>query len=580
MDHTITFLPSGKTINISHNATIMDAERIAGLGMEYPCGGNGTCNKCTVEISYGDTKKSVKACTYKIERDMTVTLRTDNLDHNEKVLTESGQDVIDCNPCISVYNVQVDEAKIGDVRSDFCRFSDACKKDLGMVEVRYNSTSVLTKLSELFSKDIFNIKAVFYGNTLLDVRIDDFTPLAIAYDIGTTTIAGYLLDMSLGTELCSCGALNEQVRYGGDVISRCIFAMENSVEEIQNCVNKEVDSLALKMLNDCGKKAEDVYAVSIVGNTCMHHIFAGINPISLVNAPYTPSVSDQLTLDAAGYFSNVNPNAKLVMLPVIAGFIGADTVSVLVSADFPSKEKPTLMLDIGTNGEMALGTKERWVTCSTASGPAFEGAKIVKGMRGAPGAVDHVWMENGEFKFSTIDNQTAIGICGSGLVDVIKVMLEEEVIIPSGRFNKKYEGTLSDKILTIDGAKCFVITPEVYITQKDVREVQLAKGAIAAGIEIMAEKLDITYDDIEEVLIAGAFGNYMKPESMCKLKMIPPQLLDKIVPIGNAAGSGAKLCLINKEKLETAKYISEKSEFIELATHPSFQEKFIKQLDF
>ena len=231
---------------------------------------------------------------------------------------------------------------------------------------------------------------------------------------------------------------------------------------------------------------------------------------------------------------------------------------------------------------MALGTKDRWVACSTASGPAFEGAKIEKGMRGAPGAVDHVWMEKNELKYSTIDKLPAVGICGSGLIDITKLMLDEEILIPSGRFNRKYpeDGPLYDRIQTVDGTKVFVIAPGVYVTQKDIREVQLAKGAIAAGIEIMTETLSLSYDDIDTVLIAGAFGNYMKPESMCGIKMLPPTLLSKIKPVGNAAGRGATVCLISDDEWKKTDYISEKTEFIELATHPQFQSKFIAQLDF
>ena len=231
---------------------------------------------------------------------------------------------------------------------------------------------------------------------------------------------------------------------------------------------------------------------------------------------------------------------------------------------------------------MVLGTKERWVACSTASGPAFEGAKIEKGMRGAPGAIDHVWMEKNELKYSTIESLPAAGICGSGLIDIITLMLSEGIILPSGRFNRRYpeDGPLYDRLQTVDGINVFVIAPEVYVTQKDVREVQLAKGAIAAGIEIMTEALSLTYEDIQAVLIAGAFGNYMKPESMCGIKMLPPTLLSKIKPVGNAAGRGATVCLLSDEKWKKSEEVSRRTEFIELATHPQFQSKFISQLDF
>lgn len=596
MQYKVHFLPADITVMCDEGKTIMDAERIAGLGFEYPCGGNGTCGKCTVNVFDGVNTQVVKSCTTQVMSDLSVTFLSDTSKHNEKVMTSAGNCEADEEICINsgikVINVNVDEAQVGDTRTDFERFCDACKAQYGIESLTYNSVSALSALSEAFAKDIFDVNAVMYENVLLDIRTDKVEPLGLAFDIGTTTIACYLLNLNTGEVLSTIGALNEQVKYGGDVVARCIFAMENSLEEIQSCVNDQVDQMARSALADAGKSSTDVYAVSIVGNTCMHHIFAGISPVSLVNVPYTPSVNGSMTLNATSYFKTaVNKNAKLLLLPVIAGFIGADTVSAILATGFSDKENITLLLDIGTNGEMALGNKERWVSCSTASGPAFEGAKITCGMRGAPGAIDHVWMENGELKYSVIDGKKPIGICGSGLIDMISVMLSEEVIIPSGRFNRKYseEQPLFSRIVNIDEiGKAFIIASAddtengkpVFISQKDVREVQLAKGAIAAGIEIMAEALGISYDDINEVLIAGAFGNYMKPESMGAIKLIPPELVSKIVPVGNAAGSGAKMCVLNRDAYEKSNYISRKSEFIELATHDLFQTKFISQLDF
>lgn len=596
MQYKVHFLPADVTVMCDSGKTVMDAERIAGLNFEYPCGGNGTCKKCMVNVFDGKETKTLKSCTTQIMSDITVTFISETGKHDEKVMTDSSNNDITekevfINSGIRTLKVRVAEAQVGDIRTDFERFCDACSKQHKINDITYNSVSALSALSEAFAKDIFDVTAVMYKNTLLDIRTDDVKPLGIAYDIGTTTIAGYLLDLENGEALSTIGALNEQVKYGGDVVSRCIFAMENTLEEIQSCVNDQISNMTLALLDEAGKDKDDIYLMSVVGNTCMHHIFAGISPISLVNVPYTPSVNGSITLNAADYITATNKNAKLLMLPVIAGFIGADTVSAILATDFADKEKTTLLLDIGTNGEMALGNKDRWVSCSTASGPAFEGAKITCGMRGAPGAIDHVWVENNTLKYSTIDNKKAVGICGSGLIDVVSVMLSEEILISSGRFNRKYDENkpFFSRITDIDGiGKAFVIASgedtadnkPVFISQKDVREVQLAKGAIAAGIEIMAETLNVTYDDIEEVLIAGAFGNYMKPESMGAIKLMPQSLVGKIVPVGNAAGKGAKMCLISNDIFEKSDYIAKKSEFIELATHDKFQAKFIAQLDF
>ena len=512
MNCKVTFLPENIEVCVPKNATIMDAERLCELGFEYPCGGNGTCNKCMVDVLVNGEHKRVKSCTTFVEDGMIVDLSGSLKEHNEKVL------VSNCN----------------------------C------------SNTVVPHFDYSVSP----------------------APLGVAFDIGTTTIAAYLIDLCRGTVIDTIGELNNQVKYGGDVISRCIFALQNGVDEISNCVTSQADNIIEKLLKRNNRSKTDVLVVTVVGNTCMHHIFAGINPTTLVEIPYMPTVYEAMEKPAKEIFASVSDSAKCYFAPVIAGFVGADTVACILSTRFYEKESYTLLVDIGTNGEMVLGNKNRYVCCSTASGPAFEGAKIVCGMRGAPGAIDHVKYENDDLSISVIDNIEACGICGSGLIDIVAVLLDAGVIMSSGRFDRKYDGPLSSRICEIEGTKAFKLTDKVFITQKDIREVQLAKGAIAAGIEIMSEKLGITYDDINEVEIAGAFGNYMDPTSSCRIKLLPPELLSKISPVGNAAGDGAKLIALSKDEFEIAKKIARDAEFIELASHENFQEKFIKQLDF
>lgn len=516
MDCKIKFNPSGKEITISNSATIMDAERALELCFEYPCGGNGTCGKCLVDIEENSRKYRAQACTTKVSDGMVVTLPDNVGVHEEKVMT--------CG----------------------------CGTD-----VKCNLTSPLADYSKITPN-----------------------PLGVAFDIGTTTVAAYLLDLCSGDVIDTLGKLNEQVKYGSDVISRCIFSLENGVDEIASCINDQTNEMIKEIVEKNNKDLKDVCAITIVGNTCMQHIYAGINPTTLVEIPYMPTKYGSFTMSAKGIIDGLNDNATIYFIPVIAGFIGADTVAAILATRFYERDDYTLLLDIGTNGEMAMGTKDRFVVCSTASGPAFEGAKIVCGMRGAPGAIDHVWMDNDELKFSTIDGQDAIGICGSGLIDFCRVLLDTGVIMPSGRFDKKYDGPLTSRLTTIDGTKAFMLTDKVFVTQKDIREVQLAKGAIAAGIEILADVLGITYDDIKEVIIAGAFGNYMDPDSTCRIGLIPSELRHKITPVGNAAGEGSKLCLLSSDEYKKCEYIAEKAEFVELASHEKFQEKFIALLDF
>lgn len=511
MSSNVKFLPSGKIVCVFDDATIMDAEREAGLGFEYPCGGTGTCGKCMVDIEVDGVRSRVKACSTKVKDGMVVTL-ADNSKEKDDVMTTGVSESVALSPALEGFDVE--------------------------------------------------------------------RPLGVAFDIGTTTIAAYLMDLKTGATIDVLGELNEQIKYGADVVSRCIFALKNGVEEISACVNSQADKMIGSLLSKNGLSKDDVCLITIVGNTCMHHIFAGINPTTLVEIPYMPTVYEAFDKPATDFFTNVNKDAKVFFLPVIAGFVGADTVGAMLAVRFDEKKKNTLLLDIGTNGEMVMGSSDRYVACSTASGPAFEGAKILFGMRGAAGAIDHVDFEDGELKISVIGDVKAVGICGSGLIDIITVLLDEGVIMPGGRFDRKYEGSLKDRVQDIEGAKCFVLTDEVYLTQKDIREVQLAKGAIAAGIEILSKTLGITYDDIDQVLIAGAFGNHMRKESMCRIKLLPPELLDRIVPVGNAAGEGSKMALLSKKEYSHAQQIAKKAEFVELASHPDFQQLFIAQLDF
>ncbi|MCF0230481.1 MAG: DUF4445 domain-containing protein, partial [Parasporobacterium sp.] len=397
-----------------------------------------------------------------------------------------------------------------------------------------------------------------------------------------------LLDFGKGTELAHASCLNPQSQFGADVIARAEYAIANGVDELSKVIRTALNEL----IGECCKKAkisrEQIYLVTIVGNTCMHHLFMGIPPKPLVKAPYNTSVNEEIVVNASDVDIRVNPNAKLQMLPNIAGFVGADTAGVLLATAFDEIEKITLAIDIGTNGEMVLGNKDSMVTCSTAAGPAFEGAKIEMGMRGRAGAIDHVKVgADGMIECSVIEDAEAEGICGSGLMDAISVLLENGIIDETGKFvaPEKLETEVGKKnahrlTVNAEGTKVYMLKGDVYLSQKDIREVQLAKGAIAAGIELMADKLGISISDIEEVMIAGAFGNYMDPHSACVIGMIPMELESRITMIGNAAGEGSKIATLNYDEYRRVQDITERVSFLELATSPDFQDTFVDHLMF
>ena len=388
-----------------------------------------------------------------------------------------------------------------------------------------------------------------------NLRADGSHPYAAAFDIGTTTVVGFLLDGRTGELLATASAVNPQVQFGADVIARIETALAADEPVLQRAILPILRQLLTEMTERANISSEQIELVSIVGNTAMHHLLLGIDPRPLVTPPYMPNVFEALELE----------EGKVRILPNIAGFVGGDTVGCMTATRFDHFEELTLLLDIGTNGEMVLGTGSRRIACSTAAGPAFEGAKISMGMRGSPGAIDHTWIEDRELRWHTIGEEEPRGICGSGLLDLVACLLDLGVLDESG--------CLNEKTYTVPGTG-------VSLTQKDIREVQLAKAAIRAGIELMCDHLGVEAEDIQQVLLAGAFGNYMDPRSACRIGMIPPALLDRIKPIGNAAGEGAKICAVSREAYEYSKRLAAQTEFLELASKPEFQDCFVDALEF
>lgn len=562
MEYRVTFIAEGKCVTIAEGATLLEAQRLAGLPTDAPCGGRGTCKKCAIEYrGVGETAwRRTLACAVRVDRDMEAQL----LRGGEKlqVLTDSAQaGGAAWDPMVRVRRVHVEPCRRGENTSDWSRLCGA----LGVGPWQPN-LRVCKGLGELLKQTKGDVWAVTSGDRVLDVRADEPQVYMAAFDLGTTSIAGYLIHVNAGKADVIAGMRNPQAQFGGDVISRADYALEHGSAALASCAREAIDGLLRRMCEQAGVSGEAVYAALVAGNTAMHHLFLGISPDSLVHAPYNPAISEPLSLNAAHYGLGTHPAARLYMLPVIGGFVGADTVACLIAGDWLNREKLTLMIDIGTNGELVLGNKQRRIACSTAAGPAFEGAKITCGMRGAEGAIDHVWIEGGELRWHVLGDVKATGICGSGLVDLMAVLLKTGAMDESGRLE--------------DGDRFDIGDTGVYITQKDIREVQLAKAAMAAGIALLAEKLGVKIGDIQEVDIAGAFGNYIDPDNACAIGLIPAELRRRIMPVGNAAGEGAKLALMDRGAWQSSRTLAETTEFLELATMPQFQDEFVDQLGF
>ncbi len=571
--YRVHFIRENKKIEVSEGTTVLEAQRMAGLKPDAPCGGAGTCGKCQVIIN----GRNVQACCTPVREDLQVDTAVSSSLDDAVILTEGFSRPVTFQPGITVHSIELKKTVPGDKRSDWERMLTALA-DAGATDTHLflPSPDLASSLYEKCQKGgLWHV--IHTDREILDLWPEKRAFCFVAFDIGTTTLAGYLLDAANGRVLAVESRMNPQAQYGADVIMRADYALAHGTEELSRCIRSEINEMIGCLSKQTGRKRTDIFQVCIVGNTCMHHLFLGISPASLVHAPYTPAVSQSMTFPAIQYELDIHPKGQLLMLPNIAGYVGADTCGCLLAIRPDLKEEITLLLDIGTNGEMILGSRERLVTCSTAAGPAFEGAKIECGMRGTDGAVDHVSFENGVWHYTTIGNHPAVGLCGSGLLDLTAQLLLHGFIDENGSL----ESGQND-------SKTFMLVPPnaagnekgVYLTQKDIREVQLAKAAIAAGIRILMKTLSITEDDVSCLYIAGAFGNYMDPVSAGIIGLIPRSLVKRIQPIGNAAGEGAKIALLNTKEWSLADTLAQNVEFVELAALPEFQDCFVDELEF
>ena len=600
--YTVRILPDGLTLEVPHGAILMDAMHQANIYFDFPCGGGKKCGKCRVRVHNDCTPNELSeqhrgaisirlACMTEVNNNLTVEFLGPKI-RRHQVLSMSLERKVDVNPHIKKHYVQVDPPTLADYRSDWHRIQDLLR-----LKKKYNAPlNLLRVLPQRLRSQDYKITLIMHNNEILAIEAGDTTQslLGMAFDIGTTTVVGYLLDLRTGKELAAVSALNPQTQFGADVISRALYADKvGGVEKLQTAVITVANQLVLDATEKAGVSSNDIYALSVVGNTSMHHLFLGINPHQLPMAPYVSAVSRPLVIEAKDLNIAVNHAARVFVLPNIAGFIGADTVAVLLAAEMDQSEDIKLVIDIGTNGEIALGSVHKLVTCSTAAGPAFEGAQISCGMRGSTGAIEYISF-NEALSYSVIGDGKPQGICGSALLDAMAGLLQLGFINRNGRFVAPEQITrpeaivFKERLIQREGMWAFLVAAPsetehgrpIMITQKDIREFQMAKGAIASGIKLLSAKYGIDVSEIQEVLLAGAFGNYLNPRNACALGLIPPELENRVKMIGNAAGAGAKLALLSVTELERAVAISRSVEHVELGVHPEFMKTYAESMYF
>ncbi|KJS02516.1 MAG: hypothetical protein VR68_02665 [Peptococcaceae bacterium BRH_c4a] len=599
----LTFIPENITVKVPAGGTVLEAAREAGLPVEAHCGGRGTCGKCRVRV-HNSTQKLTSAERQAMSREEASDgwrlacqvlpdgdpLTVEVPGQNRPRLVKAGLTGAVCrasDPPVKKVSVQMSPPDLENPRGNW----DLLQESLAGKGVKATpSLDVLRVLPEMLKDRRGPITAVICGHLMIALEegdnVDELYGLAL--DIGTTTVAGSIVDLRTGRELAAAADLNRQNQYGADIISRIDYSVSSpsGLGNLNSMIRNVVNGIIKKLARQAGTRPESIYAAAVVGNTCMLHLFAGISPAGLSAPPFSGSVHSSYAADAVEIGIDISPRAPVLFLPVISGYVGADTVGVILATGMHLSKKITLAIDIGTNGEIVLGSRNRLLACAAAAGPAFEGANISAGMRAAEGAIDRVVLDGDEVVCSVIGNGKAKGICGSGLIDAVAAMLEAGLVDPGGRLLEADEAVsvagprLASRIRQTEKGREFMLSGGVAITQKDIRQVQLAKGAICAGIRILQGKLGIGDSDIEAVLLAGSFGSYIGKDAALRLGIIPAVPPDRVRHVGNAAHQGAKMVLLDREVMEQAGSVRQMVEYVELSTSEYFSEEFTEAMFF
>lgn len=618
----VTVNPGQKKVAIPKGISILNILKQVGIMLSTPCGGQGTCGKCKVLICPHDTlpnsnekkfltKEEIKkgfrlACQTSLNQDTVITIPT-YVKINENYPAVNGKIKShllnnDFKPTQQIKKIYIKmlPPTLQDQRSDWIRVKNELEKKTNNYNRKWKiPIDLLIEIPQILRENNFQITIVLFRNKIIAIEAGDTTDkiYGIAFDIGTTTIAGYLIDLISYKEIAIEASYNPQRIYGDDVISRIDFARENirGVEKLQqkliSTLNQIISSLAIKAEIDYRK----IYLTALVGNTCMHHFLWSLPTNNLAISPYIPVTTDALLNESADLPDYCLLQHSIVYTaPNISAYVGGDIIADLIDISAWKKTNNTLIVDLGTNGEIILTTVKNIWACSAAAGPAFEGARISSGMRADSGAIDRVKMTEQKIEYHVIGESKPLGICGSGIVDLIAELVKLKIINSSGRLltrgecPKNISDAIKGKIKQEKESNQFLIVSAedsatgkpIYLTQKDIREIQLAKGAVAAGIRILIEKADIKLEDIDEFMLAGAFGNVLNIDSALEIGIIPKISLEKICSIGNAAGQGAEKLLLSEELRDIAEDISKKVQYVELSSYPDFQNIFADCLFF
>ena len=617
--------PIGKRIFLNEPTGGLKAIIDAGLGIKSVCAGKGTCGKCRIVILNKEKKPASKqeqeilspdeidngvrlACQQIFDRNLIIYIPSSSLSEEQKFQVRGEEKIIEVDPVCKKYFVKLKEANLGDLESDFNRIKSFLKNkyNLKVNSIDYRS---LVEMPSIIRNNLWEITVTVRNDEIILIEGKDRTKnnFGLAIDLGTTKIAFLLVDLVTGKTIDSKGVMNPQVSYGEDVMSRLNFAMQSqdNANKIQKVVVAKINEVVSELCRKNNLTHKEITEMTVVGNTAMHHLLLGLPVNQLGLSPFVSLTNDSLQIKAREIGIKIAPGGYIFLPPPIAGFVGSDHLAVILATEIYKKKGNYLGIDIGTNTEIVLRSGKKITSVSTASGPAFEGAHVKYGMRAAPGAIERVLIDSKTCipSVQTINDIKPVGICGSGILDAIAELLKAGIINRNGKFKTDLDCVRRDSkgefsyILApsgggnrrrensnvLENSKCFTKRcgeKDISINQKDIVEIQLAKGAIRAGIEVLLEHADISFKDIDRIIIAGAFGSYIDPKNVINIGMFPNVQLRKIRQVGNAAGVGAKMILISKKQRANAEKVAKKIRYLELVVFSGFNNHFINSMQF
>ena len=604
----VTFQPDGKRGEVSPGMTVLEASMRLGVSLASICGGRGMCGKCRVVIVEGfenlnpptqaerknlseeELRKGYRlACMARVLGDVVVLVPDESRRGRQRLQVEGVETPVELKPAVAKLTVRLQPPSLEDQAGDAERLLAALESQHGLRGLAFRYTALRKLPTALREGEWTATVTVWEGREIIDVEAGETAGrnYGFAVDVGTTKMAGYLLDLNSGRLLSVSSMMNPQIRFGEDVIARITHAMKGwrELRELHETVVEGLNQMLEDACRKAGVSPEEVYEVVVVGNTAMHHLFLGLNPKFLSLSPYTPVISHSVDVQASKLGVGINPAGNVHVMPVIAGFVGADCVADILATGIHESEELCFLIDIGTNTEIVIGNREGLIAASCASGPAFEGAFIKHGMRAATGAIERVWIdhETMELSYLTIDDAKPRGICGSAIVDLVAEMLKAGIVDTSGRMRPEADPR---RVRERGGMLEYVVAwgdetatgEDIAVTQSDIREIQKAKAAMYAGASILMRKLGVDVEDIHRVFMAGAFGNYVDPINAMTIGMLPDFPPEIIRHVGNAAGTGARMALLSLDVRRTAERVHRMVEYVELAAEPEFEREYMAAL--